>query len=475
VGAWLVRGANNQGVDERGENMLQQWFAEGFVSVGWPNAKAFPLDAEMPEIREALAATGARQGGELIRGSGIVKRVLSIQAGDLVFTPDGDALYVARATGSAYWAEGNDSSALRVPVAWLNVESPGSRAKVREGAPGLYSSLRTLLTVSDLKAHVSAIEAMLNGEGEADGGGPDPEPNGDSTGAVIPRASRRLADELFLTEQWLAEIIELLNEKRQVVFYGPPGTGKTFVAQALGRHVREMGGEFDLVQFHPAYSYEDFFEGYRPRLGAAGAVEFELRPGPLRRLADKARANPDKPHLLIVDEINRGNIAKIFGELYFLLEYRDRSMRLQYSSEDEFSLPDNLFVIGTMNTADRSIALVDSALRRRFYFVGFLPTEEPLRSVLGKWLDANGYEADAANYLTALNEALRHTAGGDDEFAIGPSYFITRDRPPDVHRVWRHALAPLLQERFFGARRLPEIEQEFSPSALGPGSLPGDE
>lgn len=304
----------------------------------------------------------------------------------------------------------------------------------------------------------------------ADGGnGSKPRPSDGDLAASIPRPGKALADELLVTEPWLNEIVDLLNEKRQVVFYGPPGTGKTFVAQALAQHVRETGGEYDLVQFHPAYSYEDFFEGYRPRLGGAGAIEFELRPGPLRRLADAARANPTKPYLLIIDEINRGNIAKIFGELYFLLEYRERFIRLQYSAEDEFSLPDNLFVIGTMNTADRSIALVDSALRRRFYFVGFLPTEDPLRSVLRRWLDRHSYGGAAAEYLEALNDALARTAGSDEELAIGPSYFITRGGPPDLDRIWRHAIAPLLEERFFGARRPAEIERDFSPAALRAG------
>jgi len=283
--------------------------------------------------------------------------------------------------------------------------------------------------------------------------------------AMIPPIAEALADSLFVARPWLDEIVELLNEKRQVVFYGPPGTGKTFVAQALARHVEETGGESELVQFHPAYSYEDFFEGYRPKLDGANGVEYELRSGPLRRIADAARANPERPHLLIIDEINRGNIAKIFGELYFLLEYRERGIKLQYSPEVNFSLPENLYVIGTMNTADRSIALVDSALRRRFYFVSFIPNEEPLRGVLRRWLSHEGYALEAADYLERLNAALAQS-GGDDEFAIGASYFITRNRAPDLERVWRHAIAPLLEERFYGARSSADIERQFSPDAI---------
>ena len=139
------------------------------------------------------------------------------------------------------------------------------------------------------------------------------------------------------------------------------------------------------MQFHPSYAYEDFVQGFRPTL-RDGQPGFELRDGPLRRAAKaRTRKEPDAKHFFIIDEINRGKIAKVFGELYFLLEYRDRSMAIQYSDEP-FSLPPNLYIIGTMNTADRSIALVDLALRRRFYFVEFRPDEEPVKEVLRRWL-----------------------------------------------------------------------------------------
>jgi MoxR-like ATPase len=288
--------------------------------------------------------------------------------------------------------------------------------------------------------------------------------NGDGHDVHLPAATSALADVLLLDSGWLQEILDLLNEKRQVIFYGPPGTGKTFVAQALAEHAASGGGAFELVQFHPAYGYEDFFEGYRPTL-EDGLVAFELRPGPLRRLAEQARSDPEHPYLLVIDEINRGQIAKIFGELYFLLEYRDRAIRLQYSPADEFRFPENLFVIGTMNTADRSIALVDSALRRRFYFVPFLPSTAPLDTLLARWLEREEYPDDAARYLEALNATLAR-AGESEEFAVGPSYFITRGGAPDIERVWEHAIAPLLEERFFGARSPIEVRELFSPNTL---------
>ena len=287
------------------------------------------------------------------------------------------------------------------------------------------------------------------------------EPRPKPTGRIaLPPATAEVAAETHLPVSWLQEKLDLLTEKRQVIFYGPPGSGKTFVALRLGEHLAAHGGQTRLVQFHPSYSYEDFFEGYRPVDSNDGQVKFELVPGPLREMAKEARQHPEQPFVLIIDELNRGNVAKVFGELYFLLEYRGRQIQLQYSRDELFELPENLFVIGTMNTADRSIALVDSALRRRFYFAGFLPREEPVKSVLSNWLEANHLQPEPATLLDSLNEAI-----GDHDFSIGPSYFMTADgTAPDVARVWEHAIKPLLEEHFYGTER--DIESEFSPKAL---------
>ena len=302
-----------------------------------------------------------------------------------------------------------------------------------------------------------ALEAFRRG-GEAK---PEKPPTGGGT-LVIPAATAELAADLYLPQEWLQEnILDLLEEKKQLIFYGPPGTGKTFVARRIGRHLAENGGHARLVQFHPSYTYEDFFEGYRPVSSGDGQVEFSLVPGALREIARRAREHPEEPHLLIVDEINRGNVAKVFGELYFLLEYRNERIELQYSRDEQFELPENLFLIGTMNTADRSIALVDSALRRRFYFVGFVPTHEPVKSVLPKWLEHHELDPEPAALLDKLNEAV----GGNDDFSIGPSYFMTPDgSAPRLEQVWEHALKPLLEEHFYGADR--DIEAEFCLARL---------
>ncbi|WP_369798076.1 McrB family protein, partial [Cryobacterium sp. MLB-32] len=162
----------------------------------------------------------------------------------------------------------------------------------------------------------------------------------------LPIATDGLAAALFMPRAELQEILDLLQRRQQAVFYGPPGTGKTFLAQVLGRHmVGTEPSRVRMVQFHPSYAYEDFFEGLRPE-ATAGGVTFSLRPGPLRQIADEAALpeNLANPYVLIIDEMNRANLAKVFGELFYLLEYRNEGIRLQYSGKGEtFKLPENLF------------------------------------------------------------------------------------------------------------------------------------
>jgi len=257
-----------------------------------------------------------------------------------------------------------------------------------------------------------------------------------------------LARNLFLPDNFLEEINTLLEDKKQVIFQGPPGTGKTYVAQKLAEHIAGSKDRVTLVQFHPSYDYVDFVQGYRPALMDNGQPGFRLQDGPLVRAADQARTNPGVSHFLIVDEINRGNLAKVCGELYFLLEYRIEHINLQYS-DAEFSLPENLYIIGTMNTSDRSIALVDLALRRRFYFVEFHPADKGIGSVLRKYLAKNapgmGWVADVVD---TANEQLQKDEQGA---AIGPSYFMKENlNEGDVKTRWKHSVMPYIRELLFG-------------------------
>ena len=260
-----------------------------------------------------------------------------------------------------------------------------------------------------------------------------------------------LAEELLVDRGFLDDIIELLEDKGQVIFYGPPGTGKTYLARKLAEALAPDHNRRALVQFHPSTSYEDFFEGYRPEADS-GDMTYQLTPGPLTRMAAGAADAPSQQHVMIIDEINRANLPKVFGELLFLLEYRDESVRTLYRPDDAFELPRNLWFIGTMNTADRSIALVDAALRRRFHFIPFFPNRWPMQGLLERWLAANHEPEWVGELVAQVNDELDRELGGP-HLLLGPSHFMKHGLDEDaMRRIWKYNIEPFIEDQFFGDR-----------------------
>jgi 5-methylcytosine-specific restriction protein B len=254
----------------------------------------------------------------------------------------------------------------------------------------------------------------------------------------------------FLGGDWLARARGLLDLKRQIILQGVPGTGKTHVARCLARLLTAgRPGAVRLVQFHPAYSYEEFVEGIKVRSVAVDGrhdVTYPVEDGLLCAFAAEAARHPSDPYVLIVDEINRGNLPRIFGELLYLLEYRDHAVTLPYSRRG-FRLPANLYLLGTMNAADRSVALVDQALRRRFSFLDMTPDA----GVLSAWLSASG--TPLAPRVLALFERLNARLRADlgPQGQVGHSYFMVPDLDEQRLRVvWQHHVRPLLEEHFAG-------------------------
>lgn len=269
------------------------------------------------------------------------------------------------------------------------------------------------------------------------------------------------AEDLLLDRPFLDDIKSLLQETKQVIFYGPPGTGKTFVAQRLAEAFAGNADRTMLVQFHPSTSYEDFFEGFRPLPEPEGGVAYALHDGPLRLMATAAAADPTHTYVLVIDEINRAQLQKVLGELFFLLEYRDKQVRPLYRPDEPFSLPANLWLIGTMNTADRSIALVDAALRRRFQFVPFSlddRPDNPIAGLLRRWLRDQSEPEWVADLVDQVNQELRASLGMGD-LALGPSYFMVRGLDEArLRRIWRYRIEPLIDDIFFGE---PEKSEPF--------------
>ena len=432
--AWLIRGSGGARVPE--------WLERGVCGIGFDDG--FPFDLNPGLSREELRQRSEEAGVDITAGGynnelGQVWRFVNMmEIGDYVVTVNGQDVYLGIIESGPRDITARTRKETVRSVEWLNADQPVRRRQI---AASLQSKMKTLLTLSRITAEIDELERWVSERPwEAPLVPPAERPLG------LPRATAQLDKDLLLPVAWLDDVIGLLEEKRQIVLYGPPGTGKTFLAQGLADHLTDNGGTTELVQFHPSYTYEDFFEGYRPVSSSTGGVDFEIKPGPLRRIAETAASEPDVPHVLIIDEINRANLAKVFGELYFLLEYRNRVITLQYSDE-EFTLPKNLFVIGTMNTADRSIALVDAAMRRRFYFVEMAPSVSPIDQLLPRWLRDRRMDTLPARLLAELNRR-----SGDPDAAIGPSYLMTDAiaEPGRIERIWAHAIVPLLEERFYG-------------------------
>ena len=264
-----------------------------------------------------------------------------------------------------------------------------------------------------------------------------------------------LVERTLWTPDELKEIIDTLHNRRpQIVLAGPPGTSKTWVAESLALYLTEGRNDaLHMVQFHPTYAYEDFVEGLRPAAGTGGSIEFKVVEGVLVEAADQAR-EVDHPVVLVIDEMNRANLPSVFGELFYLLEYRDKEIRLLL--RPKFSLPDNLYIIGTMNTADRSIRSIDTALRRRFDIFECPPSTAILNAYY-KGSSGVTTVTDLSDGMELLNIQLEEHL--DRHHAIGHTFFMAEDFDrAHLQRTWERQVKPLIDEFFFDQ---PDIAESF--------------
>lgn len=262
-------------------------------------------------------------------------------------------------------------------------------------------------------------------------------------------------------ERWISGI----KRKQQAIFYGPPGTSKTFAARHLANLITGDGdGLVETVQFHSAYEYEDFVQGLRPRSDGTN-LTYPVEPGRFLEFCYEAEERSG-PCVLIIDEINRADLSEVFGELMYLLEYRREEVKLAQETdrgEDHFEIPNNVYLIGTMNTADRSTALIDFALRRRFAFISLEPNWDILEHYHEEKEDTGFDISGIRSTMENINEEI-----GDPDFVLGHTYFMDTSLDENIQDIWEMEIVPYLEEFFFDDRatvdefRWEEVKDDIS-------------
>ncbi|MCD8208405.1 MAG: AAA family ATPase [Bacteroidales bacterium] len=298
----------------------------------------------------------------------------------------------------------------------------------------------TIEIFSDEDAAAKTFESMPESAEES---APSPDTE------YAPYTKNDFLNDVFMAEKDYKDLVELLSVKKNVILQGVPGVGKTFASERLAYSVMGVKDEsrVKLVQFHQNYSYEDFIMGYKPY-----GDGFRLVDGVFYRFCNIAKADPDNEYFFIIDEINRGNMSKIFGEMFMYIEkgYRGKNITLAYDDRP-FCVPENLYIIGTMNTADRSLALIDFALRRRFSFFEF----EPGFETKGFRQYQSEFKSNAFNnvirQIISLNEEISSDASLGRGFRIGHSYFCdwTECTPRKLRIVIQYDILPMLEEYWF--------------------------
>lgn len=420
-------------------SMWDEFYERGVMCLGWDKLGDLNSYATKKDIRSKLQEIHGSSSSFVNSVLAVWQFTHSLKPGDVVFAKQGFTEILGRGVveGGYVYDEANGQYPHIRSVTW-DYKGSWHNDKMFAG--------KALTDVTDYPELVAKIEAFFEGGEEAD--------EAEERTVEYPEYSKeQFLSEVYIDEASYDTLIGVLRSKKNIILQGAPGVGKTFVAKRLAYSMMGMrdASRVMMVQFHQSYSYEDFIEGYRP-----SADGFELARGAFYTFCKRAAEDEDNDYVFVIDEINRGNLSKIFGELFMLIENDKRGaknkLQLLYSRE-LFYVPSNVYLIGMMNTADRSLAMLDYALRRRFAFFDLKPAfasdgfREYRIGLYNPKLDA----------LVQVVERLNEDIAGDESlgegFCIGHSYFCNMDAAEcddaKLSSIVDYELVPMLKEYWF--------------------------